>query len=338
MRSTEPPPDQGNGSLDAARGTASFPRLVGDVGGTQARFGVVAQAGGRIERIAVLACDDHPGLGAAIASYCRQQKVPALAAAAIAIGGAVTGDRVSMTNRGWSFSIESLRRELGLDRLLVLNDFAALALSLPALAADELRRIGGGTAVVGEPCAVLGPGTGLGVAGLVKQGGAALPLAGEGGHATLSAADEREELVIAYLRREFGHASAERALSGGGLVNLYRFVCARDGIAARDLAPSDVTGAAMSASDVACVEAVDLFFGLLGGFAGNLALTLGARGGVYIGGGIVGRLGQAIDRSSFRSRFEAKGRFESYLAAIPVWLIEPSSPPALRGANAALDG
>ncbi|MDQ2928755.1 MAG: glucokinase, partial [Pseudomonadota bacterium] len=201
-----------------------------------------------------------------------------------------------------------------------------------------LRRIGGGVAVTGEAIALLGPGTGLGVAGLLRRSEATLPLVGEGGHATLSAADETEELVIVYLRSEFGHASAERALSGGGLVNLYRFVRARAGGAAQDLSPSDVTAAAMAGSDDACVEAVDIFFGLLGGFAGNLALTLGARGGVYIGGGIVGRLGDWIDRSSFRSRFEAKGRFANYLSSIPVWLIEPGSPPALRGANAALDG
>ena len=323
---------------DTTSRAASFPRLVGDVGGTSARFGCVPNAGGRIERIAELACDDYPSLGAAIAGYCTTQGVPTFAAAAIAVAATVTGDALAMTNRGWSFSIEALRRDLGVDRLLVLNDFEALALALPTLAAEELRRIGGGAAVAGEPCALLGPGTGLGVSGLLRAGGAVLPLAGEGGHATLSGDDKRDELAIAYLRREFGHASAERALSGDGLVNLYRFVCERDGLVARDLAPADVTGAAMSTSDAACVEAVDLFFGLLGGFAGNLALTLGARGGVYIGGGIVGRLGRAIDRSSFRVRFEAKGRFSSYLAAIPVWLIEPRSPPALRGANAALDG
>jgi glucokinase len=154
---------------------------------------------------------------------------------------------------------------------------------------------------------------------------------------TLSAADEREERVIAALRREFGHASAERALSGSGLVNLYRFACAEANRAPLPLLPADVSARALAGSDGACSEAVELFFALLGGVTGNLALTFGARGGVYIGGGIVARLGDWIHRSLFRARFDAKGRLQAYLSSIPVWLIRPSSPPALRGANAALD-
>jgi glucokinase len=322
----------------ASQDAAPFPRLVGDVGGTQARFGFVPHAGAAVERVAELACADHAGLEAAIASYRGAHHVPPVAAAAIAVAATVASDLVSMTNLGWSFSIEGLRRSLGVDRLVVLNDFAALALSLPVLASDELRAIGGGTAVAGEPIALLGPGTGLGVAGLLRQGGARLPVASEGGHATLAADDDDEERLVAYLRSEFGHAAAERALSGNGIVNLYRYICAGQGRVASELSPSDVTAAALAGSDAASVQAVELFFALLGGFAGNLALTFGARGGVYIGGGIVRRLGCWIDRSRFRSRFEAKGRFASYLSAIPVWLIEPSSPPALRGANAALDG
>ena len=191
--------------------------------------------------------------------------------------------------------------------------------------------------MAGEALALLGPGTGLGVGCLIDGDGGVLPLASEGGHATLSAADEREERAIAALRREFGHPSAERALSGSGLVNLYRFACAEASRAPLPLAPADVSARALARSDAACVDAVELFFALLGVVAGNLALTVGARGGVYIGGGIVTRLGDWIHRSQFRARFESKGRLEAYLASIPVWLIKPGSPPALRGANAALD-
>jgi len=249
----------------------------------------------------------------------------------------VTGDRVAMTNRDWAFSIESLRQRLGLRRVLVLNDFTALALALPTLASDELEAVGAGAAVAGEAIALLGPGTGLGVGGLVVAGERAVPLRSEGGHVTLSAGDEREERAIAALRREFGHASAERALSGGGLVNLYRIACAEADRAPSPLAPADVSALALARSDQACVEAVELFFALLGGVAGNLALTVGARGGVYVGGGIVTRLGEWIHRSQFRARFEAKGRYQPYLSSIPVWAIRALSPPALRGANAALD-
>jgi len=317
--------------------SAPFPRLVGDVGGTQARFGVVVAPGEGVTQIRELACDDHGSLESAVAGYLRESGVVAPAACAIAIATPVTGDRVSMTNRDWSFSIESLRQRLGVVRLLVLNDFTALALALPALAREELEPVGGGEATAGAVRALVGPGTGLGVGCLLAAGDGVLPLASEGGHVTLSAAAEREERVIAALRREFGHPSAERALSGSGLVNLYRFACAEADRAPLPLSPADVSTRALAGSDPACSEAVELFFALLGGVAGNLALTVGARGGVYIGGGIVTRLGDWIHRSQFRARFDAKGRLAAYLSAIPVWLIRPGSPPALRGANAALD-
>jgi len=322
---------------DPTSGSTPFPRLVGDVGGTHARFGVVGARGEGVTQVREFACDDHDSLQSVVDSYLRETQPVPPAACAIAIATPVTGDRVSMTNRNWSFSIESLRQRLGVDRLLVLNDFTALALALPALASQELEPVGAGNAMAGEALALLGPGTGLGVGCLVASGEGVLPLASEGGHVTLSAADEREERVIAALRREFGHPSAERALSGSGLVNLYRFACAEANRAPLPLLPADVGARALAGSDEACSEAVELFFALLGGVAGNLALTVGARGGVYIGGGIVPRLGDWIHRSHFRARFNAKGRFRAYLSSIPVWLIRPSSPPALRGANAALD-
>ena len=324
--------------MDPVPAPAPFPRLVGDVGGTHARFGVVAARGEGVSRIRELVCDDHASLEAAVASYLREVGSAPPASCAIAIATPVAGDWVSMTNRDWSFSTRSLQLRLGVGRLLVLNDFTALGLALPALAREELEPVGAGQAIPGEALALLGPGTGLGVGCLLVAGSGALALASEGGHATLSAGDEREERVVAALRREFGHASAERALSGGGLVNLYRFACAEADRAPLQLSPAEVTARAIAGSDVACVEAVELFFALLGVVAGNLALTVGARGGVYIGGGIVARLGDWIHRSQFRSRFESKGRLRPYLSSIPVWLIKPSSPPALRGANVALDG
>jgi glucokinase len=322
--------------MDAA-GPAPFPRLLADVGGTHARFGVVTSRGEDIARIRELACDDHASLEAAIDSYLRETEAPRPASCAIAIAAPVNGDRVSMTNRDWSFSIASLRLRLGVDRMLALNDFTALALALPTLSADETEAVGAGEAVAGAPIALIGPGTGLGVGGLIDVGTRPVPITSEGGHVTLSAEDEREEHLVVALRREFGHSSAERALSGSGLVHLYHFACAEANRAPLQLAPEEVTARALARSDEACVEAVELFFALLGGVAGNLALTLGARGGVYIGGGIVAQLGDWIHRSAFRARFEAKGRRQPYLSSIPVRLIRPASPPALRGANVALD-
>ena len=258
---------------------------------------------------------------------------------AFGIATALTGDTVVMTNLAWTFSIVALQAALGAERLLVLNDFAAVAGALPRLAPHDLRRVGGGAALAGAPMVVLGPGSGLGVAGLLRGEGAGARdrmIAGEGGHATLAAGNPREAAVIEHLRAGFGHASAERALSGPGLVNLYRAVCTLDGRAAERLAPADVTARALAGSDAACVEALDLFCALLGSVAGNLALTFGARGGVYIAGGIVPRLGSAFDASPFRVRFEAKGRFRDWLASIPTQVVVSTSA-ALLGAAEALD-
>ena len=241
------------------------------------------------------------------------------------------------TNNDWVFSIAALKRSLGAERCLVINDFTALAMSLTALAPGDLRAVGTGRAVAGAPMALLGPGTGLGVSGLLPQGGGRWSaVSGEGGHVTLAATDEHEAAILAVLRQRFGHVSAERVLSGAGLVNLYGAQCAVNGVAALQLSPSDVTDAALDGSDPLCAQAVQRFTVFLGNAAGNLALTLGARGGVFIGGGIVPRLGEHFDAALFRQHFEAKGRFADYLKAMPTSVITAAAP-ALIGASNALD-
>ncbi len=317
--------------------SAPYPRLLGDVGGTHARFGWIAGRDERVANVAACACREHAGLAAAIAHYLADQRLAAPAAAALAIATPVAGDTVAMTNLDWTFSVDALRRRFALERLLVLNDFSALALAIPALTPSEVRQVGAGEAVAGAPVALLGAGTGLGVSGLLHANGGVLPIAGEGGHVTLAAADAAEDRIVAWLRTRFGHVSAERVLSGDGLVNLYRAGCAIAGRKAEVLQAVDVSSRALAGSDAECRAAVEHFFALLGSVAGDLALTLGARGGVYVGGGIVPQLGDWIDRSAFRARFEAKGRYRSYLAAIPTWTIDGKAAPALRGANRALD-
>jgi glucokinase len=175
------------------------------------------------------------------------------------------------------------------------------------------------------------------VSGLFPNGsGCFVPISGEGGHVTLAATDALEADVLSHLRQQWGHASAERVLSGPGLVNLYQALCSVEGCAAQDLRPQDISAAALAATDNMCQKTVDLFASFLGNVAGNLALTLGARGGVYLGGGIVPQLAGAFDTALFRSKFEDKGRFGDYLRPIPVWLITASAP-ALVGASRALD-
>lgn len=316
------------------------PRLVGDIGGTNARFAILAAPGAAPERVLTLACADYPGPAAAIRAYaaCTGIALPALAA--LGIANPVDGDHIAMTNHVWSFSIEALRRELGFERLRVINDFTALALALPLLPAQSLQQIGGGAARAGSPIALLGPGTGLGISGLIPAGSddplAAIPLASEGGHVTLPARTAREAQIIARLAERHGHVSAERALSGPGLEDLLRAILQLEGLAVEVPGAAEITARALGARCRHCVEAVHTFCALLGTVAGDLALTLGARGGVYIGGGIVPRLGDFFANSAFRQRFEDKGRFSAYLAQIPTRLIRAPHP-ALLGAGRALD-
>jgi len=316
---------------------APYPRLVGDIGGTHARFGWVQDAGSGIAKVDALLCDDQRGLDAAVTCYLAAQGLASPRSCALGVAAPVVGDIVEMTNRDWTFSISDMRRRLGFDRLLVINDYAALAHALDGVRPDEVRQVGGGEALEHGPLALLGPGTGLGVSGLLVAPGGRVPVVGEGGHVSLSAADEREDRVVAILRRRFGHVSAERALSGAGLVNLYAASCELGERQAEFLEPAEISARARLGSDPDCRQAVELFFGFLGSVAGDLALTLGARGGVYIAGGIVARLGDMIAASTFRRRFEAKGRYRAYLERIPTSVIVDASGLALRGADAALD-
>ncbi len=316
----------------------SWPRLLADVGGTNTRFAVQLRAGGALEHLAVTPSARHGSLREAVRWYLDGQGLPPPRAAAIGIANPVTGDQVSMTNHDWSFSISQLQAALGLERLLVLNDFAVLALALPKLRPEDLRQIGGGAAAQDAPLAVIGAGTGLGMAGLLPvPAGRFATVAGEGGHGTLAAADEFEDRVVARLRTRFGHASAERALSGPGLENLHEACAALAGEPTPLLAAPEITRRALAGEDAHCQRAVELFFSFLGTEAGNLALTLGARGGVYISGGVAPRLLPLMQASPFRRRFEAKGRFASYLRPIPTWVIDSTFSPALIGAAAALD-
>ena len=317
-----------------------YPRLLGDIGGTNARWAWQAAAGSSLQHYREYACSQFESVQAVIERYLSDEGLPQPAHAAFGIATPVTGDVVSMTNHHWTFSTQDLKQALNVRQCLVLNDFAAIAAALPALTDKDVRRIGGGQADPLAPMAVLGPGTGFGVASLIHTSSGAVVMDGEGGHVSLASSNARESAVIECLQKRFGHASAERAISGPGLVSLYRAICAIDGHTALDLKPSQVSAHALPGDTtdrhLACQEASKLFAAFLGSVAGNLALTLGARGGVYIGGGIVPRLGAAFDALGFRERFEDKGRFRSYLEKIPTCVITTPAP-ALYGAARALD-
>ena len=311
--------------------------LVGDVGATNARFGLVSPSR-ELLHTRTLPVADHPTIAEAITTFLGERgELPMPRQGAIAIASAVTGDHVAMTNHPWSFSISSLKAQLGFDHLEVINDFTALALALPHLKPEHRLQVGGGAPALGAALGVLGPGSGLGVSGLIPAGNGWIPLAGEGGHATMAAATERESAVFDRMRRHFDHVSAERVLSGPGLVNLYNALAALDGVPSRGYTAAQITDPAIGAADSLCAETTAMFCAMLGTMAGNLALTLGARGGIYIGGGIVPRLGQRFTQSPFRARFDAKGRFSHYLAAIPTCVVTHPLP-AFLGCAAVLAG
>jgi glucokinase len=308
-------------------------KLVADVGGTNVRFALAE--GLQLHAEAAFACADFPSLAEAVDAFLAQTGAARPREAALAIASAVTSDRVEMTNHSWAFSIEQTRQALRLERLLVLNDFTALALSLPHIGARELRQIGGGHAVARMPIGLIGAGTGLGVSGLLPSAAGWVAIDGEGGHSSFSPANEREADILRIVWRDYPHVSSERLISGIGFENLYRAIAELDGKPAPPLEPAQITQRAIAGTDPLCAAVLETFCAMLGTAAANLAVTLGARGGVYIGGGIVPKLGGVFDRSAFRARFEDKGRFSSYLAAIPTYVILAEHP-ALTGAAQAL--
>lgn len=317
----------------------AYPRLLGDIGGTNARFGWQAIENGPIGHVQVLPCAEHASLLEAAQSYLREQKLTAPPCAAFGIANPVTGDQVAMTNHHWKFSVTALREGLGVSRFLLLNDFTALALSLRHLPETSKVQVGGGQAAPNAAIGLIGPGTGLGVSGLFPVGyqNKWMPIAGEGGHASLTASTEHEFAVIQQLQKRYGHVSAERVISGAGLVDLYHALCdLKDGQGREITTPAEVLERAQEVPTSTANEALDMFCGFLGSVAGDLALTLGARGGIYIGGGIVPRLGERFVSSPFRERFEAKGRFKKYLQDVPTWVIHSPVSPALQGASQAL--
>ncbi len=299
------------------------PRLIADIGATYARF-ALEMARGEFAQITMLRCADYPDFYSAITNYLNSLKPIQVVHAAIAVANPVVGDKVIMTNYHWQFSIESMRVQLGFETLVIVNDFTALAMSVPRLGAADVRKIGGGMAIdhtQQSVVGVIGPGSGLGVSGLIPAGDGWISLGSEGGHSSFSPRNEREIAVLRYAWKSFDHVSFERLLSGPGMELMYRALADYANVPGENLTAVEITDRALNGSDPVCKETLDLFCSLLGTAAANLAVTLGALGGIYIGGGIIPRLGSYFEQSPFRSRFEEKGRFSSYLMAIPTFVI-----------------
>ena len=309
--------------------------LVADIGGTNARFALVAEGGTDLIEPRSLPVAGYASLVDAAQAYLAQAALGEPVRAAISVALPVTGEVLNMTNHSWSFNVGETRAALGLDYLKLLNDYTALALALPVLSADQCLKVGAGKSLAGHPRAVLGPGTGLGVSGVVPAGDHWVPLESEGGHVSYGPLDAREQQVIEVLREKLDHVSAESLVSGRGLTNIYEALTRIEKGTGERLSPGEVSELALARDSALALEAVSIFCNVLGTVAGNLALTLGARGGVYIGGGIVLKILDLFSCSNFRERFERHGRFTAYLRGIPTYVIDTEYP-ALTGAVVAL--
>ena len=322
---------------------ANGPRLLADIGGASASFGLET-APGQIEAVWVAECAAYPTLGAALVHYLAQPDSVAAGGyqaryAGIAIANPIDGDWVTMTNHHWSFSIEAVCSQFSLKSLVVVNDFRALASALPYLTPEHKRQIGGGQLRDNATIGLVGADAGLGVSALVPAGDRWVAIDSEGGHSTFAPMSEREIDILRYARRHHGHVSSERLVSGIGIALVYRALAERARLAVPDLSTAEIMSRGLRGTCPVCMETLEAFCEMLGTVASNVALTLGAKGGIYIGGRIVPQMSDFFERSGFRARFEQKGRFSDYLSHIPTFVITEQYPTlvgmaAMMSANA----
>jgi glucokinase len=307
----------------------AFPVLIGDIGGTNARFAVVPDREAPLDLFHPVATGDFPNIEPAVEASVLAKSPHRPRSAIIDLAGPVTGDAVPLTNASWVMRPRDMMRTLGLERVILLNDFEALALALTALEESDLVSIGGGDPQHGAKV-VLGPGTGLGVGGLIEASGQWTPVPGEGGHVALGPDEPDEFPVWENIEPEDGRISAEAILCGRGIVRLYRAVATtakRDPIFST---PAEVSKAALDRTDDSAVRTITLWSRLLGRLAGDMALVFMARGGVYIGGGIPPRILPFLQTGEFRRAFEKKAPHQALIAGIQTHVIV-SENPALQG-------
>lgn len=294
--------------------------LVADLGGTNARFAIAERASLALSNVVQFSCAAHHGPEAAIRSYLAQVDAKP-EYAFIAVAAPITGDAITFTNSGWSFTTSALRRNLGFKHIRVLNDFEAFALALPSLGANEIYQIGGTEPQHGCTKVAIGVGTGTGMAALVSSPSGWVVVPSEGGHASFAPHTAEDFVLAERLRMDRSHLSVERVLSGPGLSALYQAVAGLQGIEGEELVPNDVLTRALSRADPIAVEVLTFFVRCLGRFAGDAALVFGARGGVYLGGGITPKILDLLRTGAFRDAFEDKGRMKRYLAPIPAYVV-----------------
>ena len=304
-------------------------QLVADIGGTNIRFACVRQEEDELLHISNMQCENFPQLDDAIAAYVNSIPKHRITGVCLAVAGPVTQDSIKLTNNPWLFSKKALQKTLGVE-VLIINDFSAQAYCLDLLKPHELEWLGSPRPTGKNLRSVIGPGTGLGVAGMTAAG-EVLPT--EGGHISFAPVNPHEIVLLQELWKHYAHVSIEHLLSGPGLCNIYRANNPEADLDA-ELTPAAITAGAMS-GDKKCVQVVSDFLAILAAVAGDFAMAMGALDGVYITGGILPRITSLIDREIFRKRFTAKGQFETYCSTIPLAFINADNT-GLRGCIGAL--
>ena len=298
-----------------------FPVLIGDIGGTNARFAILLDAYAEPKEFPSVRTADFASLDEAIEAAVLDRTSVRPLSALLAVAGPVDGDEIALTNHGWVVRPRRMFETLGLEEVVVLNDFEAQALGVVALGPEHMEKIGGGEAEEEASRVVLGPGTGLGVAGLVHARHMWIPVPGEGGHVDIGPRSPRDFAVFPHIEAIEGRISAEQMLCGRGLVNLYRAVAAADGVEPRLSAPAEITAAALSGGDAVAAEALGVFVTCLGRLAGDMALVFMSRGGVFLTGGIVQKIVPALKDGRFRAAFEDKAPHSALMRAMPVHVV-----------------
>ena len=312
------------------------PILIADIGGTNARFAFADEAPLFFTQAQTLEAAEFEHVSDAIDTYLHSHGVKQLSAISLAVAGPIRDHKVTFPNSHWSIDCADLSARYGTDHVRLLNDWEAIAYSLGSLGNDDLIDIGGNWDAIPEgdfTVGALGPGSGLGMSGLLRRDGTLIPLVTEGGHAGFSPENQLQGEILAYLHQKFDdRISRERLLSGPGLVNIHEALCEIHGQENPGLIAADIAVAGINKTDPICEETFDLFFEVLGQVAGDIALALGADEGIFIGGGICQRYPQQLQESRFRKGFENKGRHSHLMVDMPTWLITHKNP-GLLGAS-----
>lgn len=298
-----------------------FPILIGDIGGTNARFSILADASAEAVNFPNVRTADFGTIDEAILKGVFAKTDMRPRAAILAVAGPINGNEIPLTNCDWIVRPHTMLESLGIEDVIVINDFEAQALAISALGENDRERIGAASGELVASRVVLGPGTGLGVGGLVHAQGSWIPVPGEGGHVDLGPRSKRDLEIFPYIETIEGRVAAEQILCGRGIVNLYRAICKADGIDSKYHDPADITSHALAGTDKTAVETISLFSTYLGRLAGDLAMIFMAKGGVYLSGGISQKILPALRRSEFRAAFEDKAPHSHWLRAIPTYVV-----------------